>query len=240
MKLSILTLLLGSLTFLHVGAQVDVRPLTGSEAQRNIEGLGAGDPARKRPFGAADEKGGDESGVPSSKKQKGPTEITALDLDLNNKERTGVFTGSVQVLHPEFNLSCDKLTVFFPKAPAKQTAPVQGTKSPQDGAQGGLFKGDKKGGGLEKAVAEATDENWVIISQEKIESDGSTSRNMGRGKKAVYDAKTGDITLTGRPSVQQKLNTIEATQESTVIILNREGTMRVKGPSKSILREASE
>jgi lipopolysaccharide export system protein LptA len=56
----------------------------------------------------------------------------------------------------------------------------------------------------------------------------------------VYDSKTGNITLTGRPSVQQKLNTIEATQDSTVIILNREGTMTVKGPSRSILRESSE
>jgi lipopolysaccharide export system protein LptA len=240
MKLPILTLLLGSLIVSHAGAQESVKPLTGSELQGKIDGLGTGDPVLKRPLGATDEKAGGEKQVASSKKNKGPTEITASDLDLNNKERTGVFTGSVQVLHPEFNLSCDKLTVFLPKAPAKQAPPAQGAKPPEDGAQENSRKGDKKGGGLEKAVAEASGENWVIIAQDKTEADGSVSRNTGRGKKAVYDSKTGNITLTGRPSVQQKLNTIEATQDSTVIILNREGTMTVKGPSRSILRESSE
>jgi lipopolysaccharide export system protein LptA len=240
MKLPILTLLLAALAVFRAGAQETAKPLKGSAAQRTIDGLGTGDPALKRPFGATDESDGGEKPLPSTKKQKGPTEITALDLELNNKERTGVFTGDVQVLHPEFNLSCDKLTVFLPKAPPKQAPAAQGSKSAEDGTQGSSRKGEKKGGGLEKAVAEATGENWVIISQDKTESDGSVSLNRGRGKKAVYDSKTGNITLTGKPSVQQKLNTIEATQDSTVIVLNREGTMTVKGPSRSILRESSE
>jgi lipopolysaccharide export system protein LptA len=240
MKLPILTLLLAALAVCRAGAQEGAKPLKGSAAQRTIDGLGTGDPALKRPFGATDESEGGEKSLPPSKKQKGPTEITASDLDLNNKERTGVFTGDVQVLHPEFNLSCDKLTVFLPKAPAKQAPAAQGSKQAEDGTQGSSRKGEKKGGGLEKAVAEATGENWVIISQDKTESDGSVSRNTGRGKKAVYDSRTGDITLTGMPSVQQKLNTIEATKESTVMILNREGRMRAIGPTRSVLREASE
>jgi lipopolysaccharide export system protein LptA len=240
MKLPILTLLLAALAVFRAGAQEATKPLKGSPAQRTIDGLGAGDPALKRPFGASDESEGGEKTLPSSKKQKGPTEITASDLDLNNKERTGVFTGDVQVLHPEFNLSCDKLTVFLPKAPPKQAPAAQGSKGAEDGTQGSSWKGEKKGGGLEKAVAEAAGENWVIISQDKTESDGSVSRNTGRGKKAVYDSRTGDITLTGMPSVQQKLNTIEATKESTVMILNREGRMRAIGPTRSVLREASE
>lgn len=240
MKLPILTLLLGSLIVFRAGAQEEIKPLTGSELQGKIEGVGTGDPVLKRPFGATEEKAGGENQVASSKKSKGPTEITASDLEMNNKDRTGVFTGSVQVLHPEFHLSCDKLTVFLPKTPTKQAPSVKGSKAREEGNQESPQKGDKKGGGLERALAEASDENWVIISQDKTEADGSLSRSTGRGKKALYDSKTGNIILTGRPSLQQKLNTIEATQDSTVITLNREGKMTVKGPSKSILREASE
>jgi lipopolysaccharide export system protein LptA len=155
--------------------------------------------------------------------EKGPTVITALRVRLNNKESTCVFTGDVQVLDAEFRLSCDKLTAFLPKAPSKERPTAKGSKTPRNAARASSQTRDEREGTLEKAVAEASGENWVMITQDKPEPDGSLSRSTGRGKKAVYDSKTGNMTLTGWPSIQQKQNTMEATRESSVITLNRNG-----------------
>jgi hypothetical protein len=93
----------------------------------------------------------------------------------------------------------------------------------------------KGGGGLQKAIAEADSGNRVNIVQDKLQADGTTQRSVGIADKAVYDAVTGDITLTGMPTVQQGINRLEATSPRTVIILNRAGKMEAKGPSKTTI-----
>jgi lipopolysaccharide export system protein LptA len=90
-------------------------------------------------------------------------------------------------------------------------------------------------GALEKAVAEGD----VIIFQEKTNERGEIERSVGRAQKAVYDTKTGNITLSGWPQVEQKQNTIVAMEEGTVILLNQKGTLEVLGHSKSFLRSTS-
>src|SRR5258707_436854 len=52
-----------------------------------------------------------------------------------------------------------------------------------------------KSGGLEKADAEADAGNIVTVSQDKKEVDGTITKSIGHGKKAHYDATTGDIIL---------------------------------------------
>ena len=79
----------------------------------------------------------------------------------------------------------------------------------------------------------------MVITQEKLEADGSTTKNVGKSRRATYDAKTGDVVLTGMPSVQQGINLCVAQDESTVMTLNRDGRMRVEGPHKTVIKDSS-
>ncbi len=88
---------------------------------------------------------------------------------------------------------------------------------------------------MDKAVAEGD----VVIVQEKVNDKGEVERSVGRAQKAVYDAVTGNITLSGWPQVEQKQNTIVGAEERTVIILNAKGSLEVLGRSKSVLRSTT-
>jgi lipopolysaccharide export system protein LptA len=78
-----------------------------------------------------------------------------------------------------------------------------------------------------------------VITQDKIEADGSISKNIGKAHRATYNANTGDVVLTGNPSVLQGINLCVALDESTVMTLNRDGRMKVDGPSKIVIKDSS-
>lgn len=94
----------------------------------------------------------------------------------------------------------------------------------------------KSSGGLEEAVCEGS----VIVIQDKIDPDGTVTRNIGHGRKAVYYADTGDICLLGSPDVQQGVNTCVAMEDSCVIILNRDGHMTANGLHRTIIKDSSQ
>jgi lipopolysaccharide export system protein LptA len=162
------------------------------------------------------------------------TTITAqkrLLLDSQGKEAT--FWGDVKVVDPRFSLACEKLTVFFrDKTGIANVIEGKDSKEGKTGRESGEAPAD---GALEKVVAEGD----VVIFQEKTNDRGEIERSVGRSQKAVYDANTGSISLTGWPQVEQKQNTIVAMEEGTVILLNRKGTLEVLGHSKSVLRNTS-
>ena len=166
------------------------------------------------------------------KKAKGQTETTALEATFDQKERQAVFIGDVVVIDPEFKLTtCDRLTVFLKKAkdevdrPANVPPPAESLNAPP------------KGGGIDHAIAEASPGSQVTITQDKLEADGTITKNIGHGDKVTHDAKTGDIVLTGNPSVQQGINLCLATDQGTVMTLNRNGRMKVEGPHKTIIKD---
>jgi len=173
-----------------------------------------------------------KSEVPE-KKAKGQTEITAQRSTFDQKTRQAVFIGSVVVKDPEFNVKCDRLIADLKKAPAA------GEDAPLDplATSDGAGKKAGKGGGLEKATAEANPGGIVVITQQKLEADGTVSLNIGKSKKAVYDSATGNIVLTGMPTVQQGINVCAATEEGTVMILNRDGKMDVQGEAKTTIND---
>jgi lipopolysaccharide export system protein LptA len=227
-------------------AQDISKPLTQSELLNTIDSFATGDPLKKQPLSIGDDKP-QKDPAPATKKQKGPTIITAWEATFDQKTHQAVFLKEVVVKDPEFNVNCDKLTAFLkheekpapektvgtpPKSPAKPATPRVATPVPK-----GKDAPESKGGGLEKAIAEADPGSRVYITQEKVEADGSISRNIGKGTRAEYVSSTGDITLTGMPEVQQGINTCVATDESTYMILNREGRMRVVGPHKTVIKE---
>jgi ABC-type multidrug transport system fused ATPase/permease subunit len=117
------------------------------------------------------------------------------------------FVGRVIVKDPRFNLQADKLIVH-------------------------LAKGEKKG--LEKAIAEGKRRR----RQERPGENGAPAvRSVGRADRAVYTAGDGNVELTGTPRVQSGLNMHVATSPDTVMLINQNGTLTTKGPSRTELRQ---
>jgi lipopolysaccharide transport protein LptA len=75
----------------------------------------------------------------------------------------------------------------------------------------------------------------VIIVQENTDDTGKKTKATGRSNKAVYEPVSGDVTLTTWPSVQHDINMQVATEEGTVMILNRSGKMTTKGGSRTVI-----
>lgn len=165
------------------------------------------------------------------KRPKGPTEITAHDALFDSHDYLATFNNEVRVTDPEFGLSCDRLTVNM-----KKPAP-QGAAKP---AANPAAKGDANSG-IEKAVAEGN----VIITQDKKEAGREPEQYEGRGKRAIFDNKTGTLTLYGRPRIAQSvkgvmLKEIVTLEEGAIITLHRSGKIEVKGLFKSTLHDAAD
>jgi lipopolysaccharide export system protein LptA len=178
---------------------------------------------------------GTESG---DKKEKGPTIITALEATFDQRKNVAVFIGNVVVKDPEFNVTCDKLTAYLKhdEPPAKgPKGAVKATPAPATPSPTGGTPVKKKSGGLDKAHAERTTEKRVIITQDKVEEDGTITHSIGISDVADYDTVTGDVILHGWPDVTQKGNRCIATDPSTWMRLNRDGHMDAHGPHRTII-----
>lgn len=177
----------------------------------------------------------------AEKKDKGPTEITSGEATFDQKAHIAIFLTNVEVKDPEFNVLCEKLTAHLKHEDAR-TGPNGAKAPPRAVAAGPKSKpGDpdsarKSGGGLESADAEMTTaDGRVTITQDKKEADGTITHAIGHGSKAHYNALTGDIQLSGRPDVKKGTDWLVATDDKTVITLNRDGHMHADGPSKTVI-----
>jgi lipopolysaccharide export system protein LptA len=172
-----------------------------------------------------------ESATEPVPKAKGSTEITAMEATFDNRKHEAVFTKNVTVNDPEFSVTCDRLVAMLKHAgSASDAKPTE--RSPAAAPKTGA----KSKGGLERAVAEGN----VVIKQSKTEADGSTSQSFGRAQKADYNAVTGDIVLSGMPTVQQGINQCIATSPETVMTLNRDRNMKVIGPHRTIISDKAD
>lgn len=135
------------------------------------------------------------------------TEIYSDQAFFDTSKRIGTFTGHVKVNDPRFNIQSDKLTVFIQK---------------------------DENEGLEKAVAEG---NVGVVRDKPDPKGGPPSRSVGLSRTAIYTASDGNIELTGDPRVQQGMNTHVATSPNTVMILNQNGQLVTKGPSRTEIRQ---
>lgn len=157
--------------------------------------------------------------------KRGPTEITATkEASFNAKQRTAVFLGNVQIDDPEFKLNAEKLTVYMKKQTPSSDPKAKAGANPVMEKTGG--------GGLEKAVAEG---NVVIEKMQPDGNGGQPVRYTGKAARVEYNAATGDAILSGWPRVQQGINMHVATEQSTVMYLNREGRMRTEGGSRTTI-----
>lgn len=94
-----------------------------------------------------------------------------------------------------------------------------------------IAKEDK---GLEKAVA---DGNVAVVRNRPDPKGGRPQQSIGLSDNAVYTTSDGIIQLTGNPRVQQGMNMHIATSPDTVMILNQEGQLITRGPSRTEIRQ---
>lgn len=170
------------------------------------------------------------------KKAKGPTEITSREAMLDNRKNLATFSGEVEVRDPEYNITCDRLTVHLRKEKGGKTEtktteprPIGAEEDEPVAKAGGKEEG---GSGIEKAIAEGN----VVIIQDKLDADGKKQRYYGKARKAVFDQDKKTCVLTGWPRISQSLNDnmgkeVIAKQESTVITLDQAGIIKVDGPN---------
>ncbi len=121
-----------------------------------------------------------------------------------------------------------------PPATPPPATPAPATPAPA-GGKPALPGADQKGGGLEKADAEGD----VVIHQDKTDEKGNVTHGIAHAQRALYDGITGDVTLMGKPDVQQGQNHCIALDENAVIVLNRDGNMTVHGKHKTVLESMS-
>lgn len=170
-----------------------------------------------------------------AKKAKGPTEITSREAMLDNRINLATFSGEVEVKDPEYQITCDKLTVYLRKEKGKVEPKATGPKpigADEEPPKPAADPKESGGGGIEKAVAEGN----VIIIQDKIDADGKKQRYYGKARKAIFDQDKKTCVLYGWPRISQSLNEslgkeVIAKQESTVITLDQAGVIKVDGPN---------
>jgi lipopolysaccharide export system protein LptA len=172
--------------------------------------------------------------APNSAAQGEPTIITATkESEFRSKEKMAIFKGDVVVKSPQFNLKADMLTVYFNKSSAAAGAGTDSKKTPA-AKPAETPKADAAApppgqGGIERAIAEG---NVVIESDRPDANGGPPVHYVGTGRKVVYTAATGEAVLSGSPRVDQGVNSMVATEDSTVIYLYRDGRMHAEGGHK--------
>jgi lipopolysaccharide transport protein LptA len=135
------------------------------------------------------------------------TEIYADDAFFDSNKSMGVFSGHVKVADPRFTLQAEKLTVY-------------------------ITKGENQG--LEKAMAEG---NVAVVRDRPDPNGGPPTRAVGRSDQATYIATTGNVELRGSPRVQEGVNTHIGTSPDTVMIVNQNGQLTTRGPSRTEIRQ---
>lgn len=180
------------------------------------------------------------SAKPAVNPAQEPTTITAAkESTFDGKSKVAVLFGDVKVENPEFRLSADKLTIYFHKndaapkkdpgasgTPAKKSPSPTPAPTPKPAASPGAPNDE---GGIDKVIAEGN----VLIQSDRPDAEGGPPVHYaGKGAKVEYNPATGEMVLYGMPELQKGMDTLVATDESTWISLNRDGTMVAHGPHK--------
>lgn len=174
----------------------------------------------------------DEKKAAKADKKTNGTEITSSkEMSFVQKDRKVIYVGDVTVVDPQFSLKCDRMTAFLKEEPKKDPA---AKPTPKPEKQDEKAPGGSEASSLERVIAEG---NVVIVATRPGEKEGEVTKYTARSAKAVYESKTGDMTLTGWPQVARGINSHIATEESTVMIINRDGQMHTTGHSKTVIQE---
>ena len=191
-------------------------------------------------------KGPDILGGGDDSTNKGPTEITATEeVQFDGSSRMGVFVGKVKVIDPQFTMTTDKLTVWMNKQ--EDGGGIRDAEA--DGNVIIVHANPQKNGQADAGANPKTSPvaNTAILPQATPSASPGASPgaspqvvlDTGRAQKALYNAKTDAVTLIGWPQVTQGVNTHIATEETTRMILYRDGRLQTFGPSRTVIQDKS-
>jgi lipopolysaccharide export system protein LptA len=165
----------------------------------------------------------------SARQSKNATEITCTkEAAFDDKSRKATFTGEVRVKDPQFDLTADRLTAYI----RRETIASGTTATPAPAKNDG--KAGNGTGGLERAIAEG---HVVIIQDKPGENGEKPERYVAKAGRAEFNAATGDMVLSIWPQVQQGINLHVASEESTVMTINRDGRMKTSGRSRTLIQD---
>jgi lipopolysaccharide export system protein LptA len=159
-------------------------------------------------------------------------------MRLEQAKGYGRFFGGVILISPMDGvvMNAKELEVYFEATPEKgggNQAKGSGEEKPK-----GVEVKQEKGAadGLRQVIATGE----VAIVQERKRPDGVLERSVAKARRAVYEASTGNVTLTGWPQVKNGDNVVSALTEETVIVMNEKGVLDVQGKAKgSFVRDAA-
>ena len=219
---------------LATGRTQTPKPIEGGDLFRAID-PNSSDLLNTKPLTLQDEK-------PAAPRERSgnQTEITADNAEFNNRTHIAIFNGKVIVVNPDFNVTCERLTAYLKHDEKPATAAPDAKPKPAPDAAPAPAAAAKSKGGLEKAIAEMPNGGRVIITQDKKEADGAVTNSVGKADKAVYNAVTGDITMTGNPEIRQGISKVVPAEEGVTLIINRDGRYRAIGRTKTLLQDNNE
>jgi hypothetical protein len=164
--------------------------------------------------------------------QAGRTEITATKsayFDANTG--IGIYRGNVRARHPNAYIECEELEIHM----EKDKTGADGKKKASKSGDGDILasRTEKKAAGTpalggEDSGIEIAYARGTMVTIEKFDENGELQ--IGNcNEVAIYDGKTGNITLRGWPSVQRGSKLLEATDPRCVIVIDQAGRLKADG-----------
>jgi len=171
--------------------------------------------------------------APKDKKATPPIKVTSTGgAEVVPEKNLIVWLENVRFEHPEQKIlmTCDRLEVYQEPPPPPKPKPALEEEA------------GKKGPAPEPAPPEPAPEPEIKnaiayghVHLEKLSPRGE--KRVGRGKKAVFDAKTRDVQLMGAPTLDVDQHQFKALREDCVVIIKEDGNHRLIGAFDTLLKE---
>lgn len=165
--------------------------------------------------------------LPKAARGQANISIDSDDAVFDLKQGVFIYTGHVRARHPQFYIECEQLEVHMVMADEDAPPEAETKRDPI------LTNKEEKQNGIKKAIA-----SGPMVTIQKVSEQGEAQE--AKCRKAVYEASTGEITMTDYPQVLRG-NVIQvATSPSTTMVFNQKGKLTTNGPSKTDILSGSE
>ena len=234
-------------------------PRASAHAQGSASAHAQGSAAAKKKVAAGEKGANDSKKGPdilggNDSENKGPTEITAKEeVDFDGNAHTAVFVGNVKVIDPQFTMTTDKLTVWMNKqedgggikeAHADGNVIIVHANPPKNNEQPAEAGASPRTTPVANTTlpprATPAGKTGLMPLPTPSASPSAAPQvvlDTGRAQKAIYNAKQDAVTLIGWPQLTQGVNTHIATEETTRMILYRDGRLQTFGPSRTVIED---
>jgi hypothetical protein len=165
---------------------------------------------------------------PPAPKGPPPIKITSEGgAEMEPAKNMFVYLDKVRFEHPsqDMFLTCNRLEVYREDPPPPPPKPAL----EEEAALGEAPPPAEAAPDIKMAIATGN----VYI--EKTAPDGG--KRIGRGKKAIFDAKTREVQLLGMPVLEVDGTVFKALREDCEVFLKEDGKHRLKGPFDTLVRQ---